>query len=694
MKQIKIALVGNPNCGKTTLFNMLTGSNQRVGNWPGVTVEKKEGYLTGRSDYLLADLPGIYSLSPYTLEEVISRDYVIKENPNLIINIVDGTCLERSLYLTTQLLELGIPIIMVINMLDVIRKRGYDIDLDKLSERFHCNVVAISALKGEGVKTLCETIDKSFGNQNFYIKYDGVIEPVLKEFENALPDTVPARVKRWCAIKQFERDSHTMREYPISAAQEAKIKAIEDKRDNDSESLIVESRYNFIEKVLSDCYFKTGGMTTTDKIDLIITNRWFSLPIFVLIMTGIYYISVTTIGALVTDFTNDTLFGEWICGNLEKFFEAHNVNPILAGLINDGIIGGVGAVLGFVPQMFVLFFLLSLVEECGYMARIAFILDRIFRRFGLSGKSFIPMLIGTGCSVPGIMASRTIENPSDRHMTIMTTPFIPCGAKMPVIALIAGGLFHGAWWVAPAAYFLGVISIILSGLMLKKTKPFAGETTPFVMELPDYHLPYMGSVFKTTWERGFSFIKKAGTIILAAAIIVWFLSRFGFVDGSFGLLDEEQLDLSLIAFLGRKIAPIFKPLGFANWQSSVATILGLVAKEEVVSVFGVLYGVSEEGLGMEQHFTMTTAFSFMVFNLLCAPCFAAIGAIRREMNNYRWTIFAIAYQTIFAYVMAFIIYHISAFFVDKEAGASFVIAVFLAVAMLIFALTPQPKNSK
>ena len=697
---IKIALAGNPNCGKTTMFNDLTGSNQFVGNWPGVTVEKKEGKLKGHKDVIITDLPGIYSLSPYTLEEVVTRNYLFQEKPDVILNLVDGSNIERNLYLTTQLTEMGIPVVIALNMMDVVRKNGDHIDTKKLSDELGCPVIETSAVKGEGCMKAAEqaiSMAESAGEFSAKHTFDHAVETALSEIESMVEGLVPAENSRWFAVKLFERDEKVLDS--LSLAQNLKLRLediiseLEKKEDDDAESIITNERYSYIAKLVGRCLQKKKtGMTTSDKIDRIVTNRWLALPIFAVVMTLVYYISWTTVGTIVTDFTNDTLFGEWISPAVENFLVRIGTADWLVGLIVEGIVGGVGAVLGFVPQMLVLFLLLCLLEDCGYMARVAFIMDRIFRRFGLSGKSFIPMLIGTGCGVPGIMASRTIEQDRDRKMTIMTTTFIPCGAKMPIVGLIAGALFGGAWWVAPSAYFIGVAAIVISGILLKKTKMFAGEPAPFVMELPAYHAPTAVNILRGTWERGWSFIKKAGTVILLASIFVWFTKSFGFVDGSFGMV--EDMDASILAAIGSFVAPIFAPLGFGNWQSTVATVLGLVAKEEVVGVFGVLYGVAgdalelvEEGAFNElgpiaQHFTALSAYSFLIFNLLCAPCFAAIGAIKREMNNPKWTWFAIGYQTVFAYTIALIVYQLGLLFTGGSFGIGTIAALVLLAAYI------------
>ena len=669
---LTIALAGNPNSGKTTLFNALTGANQYVGNWPGVTVEKKEGklkrnYCGGESDVVIIDLPGIYSLSPYTLEEVVARNYLIQEKPDVILNIIDGTNIERNLYLSMQLMELGIPVVMAVNMMDIVKRNGDTIDIKKLSKELDCDVVEISALKGLGVDKVATKAIAASQKEKTECTYEFSpdVEMAIHNVETMLCADVSEAQKRFFAIKLLERDDKIgaqMKQVP-DVSQE--IETLENVYDDDAESIITNERYTYITSIINEVCKKAkdGKETLSDKIDKVVTNRILALPIFALVMIIVYYISVTSVGALVTDWTNDGLFGDgwylggadhgiWIPGVGELVgsgLDAIGCAPFLRGLIVDGIVGGVGAVLGFVPQMFVLFIFLAFLEGCGYMARIAFIMDRIFRRFGLSGKSFIPILIGTGCGVPGVMASRTIENERDRRMTIMTTTFIPCGAKMPIIALIASALFGGAWWVAPSAYFLGIAAIIISGIMLKKTKMFAGDPAPFVMELPAYHLPTVGSVLRSMWERGWSFIKRAGTVILLASIIIWLSSNFGVQEGSFGFHEGMDLETSILGYISRAIKWIFAPLGFGEIKATIATIMGLVAKEEVVGVFGVL---DFEGL------TPLAGYSFLAFNLLCAPCFAAIGAIRREMNNAKWTMFAIVYQCGFAYVVSLIIYHI------------------------------------
>ena len=806
---IRIALAGNPNCGKTTLFNALTGSNQFVGNWPGVTVEKKEGKLKKHDGVIITDLPGIYSLSPYTLEEVVARNYLIDEKPDAILNIIDGTNLERNLYLTTQLTELGIPVVIAINMMDVVKKNGDKINVAELSRELGCKIVEISALKGDGVMQAAEEAIKAAQNGKTVPMhtFSGAVEHAIAHIEEAVLHNMPEDEQRWYAIKIFERDSKIIEKLNINVTAmehiDKDIKAAEDELDDDAESIITNERYVYIAQIIKGCYKKknAGKLSTSDKIDRIVTNRWLGLPIFAVIMFLVYYISMVTIGSMATDWANDGLFGDgwhlfgigtsayteqadefsaaseavsaftdidvtaedfdadtaltemkdftttdetatievedeetlatsemtvyydavpedadeestvamsyldavsyfeengfdepdpadygvWVPGVpvlIESLLEKTNCAEWLSGLILDGIVAGVGAVLGFVPQMLVLFLLLAFLEACGYMARIAFVLDRIFRKFGLSGKSFIPMLIGTGCGVPGIMASRTIENDRDRKMTIMTTTFIPCGAKVPFIAMIAGAIFSGSALVATSAYFIGMAAIIISGIMLKKTRMFAGDPAPFVMELPAYHMPTLLNVLRSMWERGWSFIKKAGTIILLSTILVWFTTYFGFVDGKFGMLSDEQLDMSILATIGNAIAWIFKPLGWGNWQAAVASITGLVAKENIVGTMGILYGGGDSSVyaTLAQAFTGVTAYSFLVFNLLCAPCFAAIGAIKREMNNAKWTWFAIGYQCGFAYAIALVINQLGGLFT----GNANVIGIIAAVAVIAF----------
>lgn len=816
---VKIALAGNPNCGKTTLFNALTGSNQFVGNWPGVTVEKKEGKLKYDKEVTITDLPGIYSLSPYTLEEVVARNYLINEKPDAIINIVDGTNIERNLYLSTQLLELGIPVVMAVNMMDILEKSGDKVYADKLSEKLGCPVVEISALKGTGIKEAAQKAVEIAKNKKASMpvhEFAENVEAAISSVSDMLGD-VALESRRFFAIKLLEKDDKIGTLLKNAPDVSSQIKALEDEFDDDTESIITNERYEYITSIIDECSKKAGKhkLTVSDKIDKIVTNRFLALPIFAVVMLLVYYISVTTVGGWVTDWTNDGLFGDgWhllgigsasyeeaageydVAGqkiegfiaaaeeagvNTESLMEvleaeeaeeadvdaavnsfvadskvaalktdveiteedevvdtvsvdaaafkeavsvaepdpadygvwvpgipviigngldAINCADWLSGLILDGIVAGVGAVLGFVPQMFVLFIFLAFLEACGYMARVAFIMDRIFRRFGLSGKSFIPMLIGTGCGVPGVMASRTIENDRDRKMTIMTTTFIPCGAKMPIIALIAGAFFGNAWWVSWSAFFVGIAAVICSGIILKKTKMFAGDPAPFVMELPAYHLPTVGNVLRSMWERGWSFIKKAGTVILLSTIVLWFLQGFGWVDGEFGMLEAEQLDNSILASIGNIIAPIFAPLGFGDWKMAVATVTGLIAKENVVATFGILFGfaeVAEDGAEiwslLSASITSVAAYAFLAFNLLCAPCFAAMGAIKREMNNAKWFWFAIGYQTILAYVVAFCIYQIGALITAGTFGVGTVIAL-IFVAIFLFLLFRPYKQSK
>ena len=665
---VKIALAGNPNSGKTTLFNALTGANQFVGNWPGVTVEKKEGKLKGHKDVVIMDLPGIYSLSPYTLEEVVARNYLINDRPDAILNIVDGTNLERNLYLTTQIMELGIPVVMAVNMMDLVQKNGDRIDTSQLSKQLGCEVVEISALKGTGVKEAAERalrLAESGSGTPAVHTFSGEVEEALGAIEDLLGHDIPAEQRRFYAVKLFERDGKISDQMERVPDVEPIIARTEKDMDDDAESIITNERYNYIAGVIKKSYVKKNKekLSRSDRIDRVLTNRWLGLPIFAAIMFVVYYVSVTSVGTIVTDWTNDTLFGEWIGPAAESGLEAINCAPWLTSLLVDGIIGGVGAVLGFVPQMLVLFIFLGFLEGCGYMARVAFILDRIFRKFGLSGKSFIPMLIGSGCGVPGVMASRTIENDRDRKMTVMTTTFIPCGAKLPIIALIAGALFGDAAWVAPVCYFIGIAAVVCSGIILKKFRRFAGEPAPFVMELPAYHLPTVGSVLRSMWERGWSFIKKAGTIILLSTIVIWFLQDFGVENGAFGMVAD--VNHSILAGFGSAIAWLFIPLGFGFWQAAVAAITGLVAKENVVATFGILFGVAEVAEnGVEiwgdlaAVFTPQAAFAFLVFNLLCAPCFAAMGAIKREMNNRSWFWFAIGYQCILAYCVSLCVYQI------------------------------------
>ena len=703
---IKIALAGNPNCGKTTLFNSLTGSNQFVGYWPGVTVEKKEGKLKGDKDVSIIDLPGIYSLSPYTLEEVVTRNYLIKERPNVILNIIDGTNLERNLYLTTQLMELGIPVVVTVNMMDIIEKNGDKLNTKNLSKELGCTVVEISALKGTGVMEAANKaveVAKSGVLQIPKHKFAGCVEHALAHIEEAVIHNLPEEQQRWYAIKIFERDEKVIEQLKIAEKiathVEEDIKRCEDEMDDDAESIITNERYVYISSIIEDCFVRRnkGGHTVSDKIDEIVTNRWLALPIFAVVMFIVYYVSVTTVGSILTDWTNDTLFGEWIIPAVQNGLDAISCAPWLSGLIVDGIISGVGAVLGFVPQMLVLFAFLAFLESCGYMARIAFIMDRIFRKFGLSGKSFIPMLIGTGCGVPGIMASRTIENDRDRKMTIITTTFIPCSAKLPIIALIAGALFNGASWVAPSAYFIGVVAIICSGIILKKTKIFVGEPAPFVIELPAYHMPTVSNILRSMWERGSSFIKKAGTVILLSTIFIWFSENFGFADGGFGMVDN--MNDSILAAIGGILAPLFKPLGWGDWKATVSAITGLIAKENVVGTFGILYGfgeVAENGSeiwgSLAGSMTALAAYSFLIFNLLCAPCFAAMGAIKREMNNAKWFWFAIGYQTLLAYCASLCVYQIGMLFTDGIFGIGTVAAIIIIAIFLYLFFRPYKES--
>ncbi|MBW7572258.1 ferrous iron transport protein B [Caproiciproducens faecalis] len=689
---IKIALAGNPNCGKTTMFNDLTGSSQYVGNWPGVTVEKKEGKLKGHRDVTIVDLPGIYSLSPYTLEEVVTRNFLINEHPDVIINLVDGSNMERNLYLTTQLVEIGIPVIIALNMMDVVKKKGDVINVKKLSEALGCEVVETAAVKGIGSKevaekayTMAQTKTRTVPQHSF----GASVEKAIEEIGNLSRSFVPSEFARWYAVKLFERDSKVLEELHFTKEAQDQIKATiaacEAEADDDSESIITNERYNYIGKLVTKCLHKKNpGMTVSDKIDRIVTNRWLALPIFAAVMFIVYYVSVSWLGTIVTDWTNDTLFGEIVQPAVGSWLTAVGAAEWLNSLIVDGIVGGVGAVLGFVPQMFILFFFLSILEDCGYMARVAFIMDRIFRKFGLSGKSFIPLLIASGCGVPGIMASRTIENEKDRKMTIMVTTFIPCGAKLPLIALVGGAFFPGSPWVAPAMYFMGILMVIISGIILKKTRLFVGDPAPFVMELPQYHIPGAKGVLIHMWERGKAFIIKAGTVIFVACGLIWFLSNFSW---SMQMVEQDQ---SILASIGHFIAPIFAPLGFGTWQAAVTTVSGLVAKENLVGTFGVLYGLADAAeddpamIGeFAALFTTVSAMSFMVFNLLCAPCFAAIGAIKREMGGWKWTLIALGYQTGLAYVVAFMIYQIGSVLVLGQAfGVGTAIAILLLAGIL------------
>ena len=755
--KLRIALAGNPNSGKTTLFNALTGSTQFVGNWPGVTVEKKEGKLRKFDGVIVTDLPGIYSLSPYTLEEVVARNYLIEERPDAILNIVDGTNLERNLYLTTQLTELGIPVVVAINMMDIVRRKGDKIDIRELSRQLGCEVVEISALKGDGIQAAAEAaVRAAKGTRTIpQHKFSGVVEHALAHIEEVTVHNLPEEQQRWYAIKLFERDEKVLKKLNLPAATvehiEKDIQAAEKELDDDAESIITNERYLYIGSVIKACYKKknVGELTVSDKIDRIVTNRWLALPIFALVMYLVYAVSMGTsiadggisIGTFLTDWANDVLGGEWLVEGSRALLEKWGAAPWLVGLISDGILAGVGAVLGFVPQMLVLFLMLCILEDCGYMARIAFIMDRIFRRFGLSGKSFIPMLVGTGCGIPGVMASRTIENERDRRMTIMTTTFIPCGAKMPIVGLIAGALFNGSTLVATSAYFIGIAAIVISGIMLKKTKMFAGDPAPFVMELPPYHIPAWGNVLRGTWERGWSFIKRAGSVIVIASVIIWFLSGFGTVNGRFGMVKElyndetlvtkeyvsqvaermnipedevEPMDDSILARVAQPVSFVFKPLGFGDWKPTVATVTGLVAKEEVVGTFGVLYNYDDKD-GEEEleengdqiwdkvakdfnNFSgghgKLAAYAFMIFNLLCAPCFAAIGAIKREMNSRKWTWFAICYQCCFAYVIALIVWQLGCAFAGSMNILGLVVAIALLAAICWQLFKPYKESQK
>lgn len=706
---VKIALAGNPNSGKTTLFNALTGSNQFVGNWPGVTVEKKEGKLKGHKDVIIMDLPGIYSLSPYTLEEVVARNYLITEKPDAIINIVDGTNIERNLYLSTQIMELGIPVVMAVNMADVLEKSGDVIHADKLSKKLGCEVIEISALKGTGIQKAAEkavALAQKKAAVTRVHTFSEKAEEVITAVENKLDSSIPEEQKRFFAIKLLEKDDKIQEQMKSVPDVSEEISRMEEAFDDDTESIITNERYVYISSIIGECVTKVckEKLTTSDKIDRIVTNRWAALPIFALVMFVVYYVSVTTVGDWLTGWTNDTLFGEWIVPGAQSFFAGIGCADWLTGLIVDGIISGVGAVLGFVPQMLVLFIFLAFLESCGYMARVAFIMDRIFRKFGLSGKSFIPMLIGSGCGVPGIMASRTIENDRDRKMTIMTTTFVPCGAKLPIIALIAGAFFGNAGWVSWSAYFVGVAAIICSGVILKKTRMFSGDPAPFVMELPAYHWPTAGNMLRSMWERGWSFIKKAGTIILLSTIVLWFLMSFGWTDGGFGMLEAEQLDESILALIGSAISWIFAPLGWTQagegWKMAVAAVTGLIAKENVVATFGLLFGfaeVAEDGAevwgSLASVMTPVAAYGFLVFNLLCAPCFAAMGAIKREMNNAKWFWFAISYQCVMAYIVSMCIYQIGTLITTGTFGIGTVVAFLLVIGLLYLLFRPY-KQSK
>ena len=701
-----IALAGNPNSGKTTLFNALTGSRQHTGNWPGVTVEKKEGRLKNHEDILIQDLPGIYSLSPYTLEEVVSRAYLVKEQPDMVLDIVDGTNIERNLYLTTQLLELHLPVVLAVNMADMVRASGNTLDLKKLSAVLGCPVISISALKKEGLDELTAELAKPQPTGHRPDSFEPQVLQALEEIQKLLADKVPPQSLYWYAVKAFERDEQVLEELHLDPEQTRRLEAIvtkvEKEYDDDAESILTTQRYNYIERVLAGCFTKratTSSLTLSDKIDRVVTNRWLALPVFVLVMWVIYTIAmgqtVVSIGTMGTDWVNDVLFGEWIPNGVETLLTTLGVGEVLSSLIQDGIVAGVGAVLGFVPQILVLFFLLSILEDCGYMSRVAFVMDRLFRRFGLSGKSFIPLLVATGCGVPGIMASRTIEQDRDRKLTVMTTGFIPCGAKMPIIGLFAGAVFGQNAWVATSAFVIGIAAVVVSGIILKKFKVFAGEPAPFVMELPAYHWPTLANLLASTWERGWSFIKRAGTLILASSIVLWFLQSFGIVNGSLSLVEDNNV--SLLADLGRMLAWIFVPLGWAGdmaWKATVATFTGLIAKEEVVNTFGVLYAglgeVSEEGTeiwaAVAADFSAVTAWSFLIFNLLCAPCFAAMGAIKREMNNWKWTLASIGYMCGFAYVVSLMVYQIGGLFTGEVTFSVFSVVAFALLGLLLVLL--------
>ena len=707
---IRIALAGNPNSGKTTLFNALTGSNQYVGNWAGVTVEKKEGKLKKHGDVILTDLPGIYSLSPYTLEEVVARNYLINERPDAILNIVDGTNLERNLYLTTQLMELGIPVVIAINMMDIVRRNGDEIDTEILSKRMGCRVVEISALKGDSIDIAADMAIEAAKAEHKKPRhiFSGVVEHALAHIEEAAIHNMPEEQQRWYSVKIFERDERVLGYLNLDAAvikhMESDITEVEEIMDDDAESIITNERYNYIVGIMQSCYKRkhSNRMSISDKIDRVVTNRILALPIFALIMFLVYYLAIGSVGNMTVEFMNEKLFGEWIVPGVNAGLDSLGCPGWLVGLVSDGIVGGVGAVLGFVPQMFILFLLLSLLEDCGYMARIAFIMDRLFRKFGLSGKSFIPMLVGVGCGVPGVMASRTIENERDRRMTIMTTCFIPCGAKMPIIGLFAGAIFGGSGLVAVSAYFIGIASVVISGIILKKTKIFSGDPAPFVMELPAYHAPVAINIFRATWERGWSFVKKAGTVILLSTILLWFLQGFGFEGSTFGMVENN--DNSLLAYIGNGVAFLFAPLGFGNWQAAVATFTGLMAKEGIVSTFGVLLDVSGEvteassalHLAVSQHFggSGVIAYSFMAFNLLCAPCFAAMGAIKREMNSGKWTFFALAYMTGFAYAVSLMIYQFGSWFEGGGNVAGTVVASVIIIFMLYMLIRPYKESTR
>ena len=701
---LKIALAGNPNCGKTTLFNVLTGSNQYVGNWPGVTVEKKEGSYKKEKGIIITDLPGIYSLSPYTLEEVVARNYLINERPNAILNIVDGTNLERNLYLTTQLMEIGIPVVVAINMMDVVRRRGDKIDIDALGRQLGCKIVEISALKGDGIEQAAEIAIEAARNGNYEPRhiFSGDVEHAIAHIEEACVHELPDEQQRWYAIKLFERDDRVRGVLKLRSDKiihiEKDITAVERLMDDDAESIITNERYNYISEITKTCYKRKclKRITNSDRIDRIVTNRVLALPIFALIMFIVYALSIGTVGDWTVGFMNDTLFGGIIAPAVDSGLKGIGCAPWLVSLVVDGIVGGVGAVLSFVPQMMILFLLLSLLEDCGYMSRVAFIMDKLFRKFGLSGKSFIPLLVATGCGVPGIMASRTIELERDRRMTVMTTGFIPCGAKMPMVGFIAGALFGGSAWIATSAYLLGIAAVIVSGLILKKTKPFGGDPAPFVMELPSYHLPVANNVLRSAWERGWGFIKRAGTVVLAAGVILWILQNLSF-SGGFHYITDENGGKSILEVLGGFIAWIFKPLGFGNWQTAVATVLGLLAKEEVVGAFGTMAetGAGQAALGLELfNGSQLAGFSFMVFNLLCAPCFAAMGAIRREMNSFKWTAGAIAYMCVFAYAVSLMIYQIGMLISTGTFGVGTVAAFTVLAVMLLLLVRPNPNLKK
>ena len=705
---IKIALAGNPNCGKTTLFNALTGSNQYVGNWPGVTVEKKEGKMKNYKDVIVTDLPGIYSLSPYTLEEVVARNYLINEKPDVILNIIDGTNLERNLYLTTQLIELGSPVVIAINMMDIVRKNGDVIDIEKLSKTIGCKIVEISALKGTGIDEAAQLAIAAAENGKKVPRhiFSGTVEHTLAHIEEAAVHNMAFEMQRWYSIKIFERDEKVLSELnlepSILAHIEEDIKLLESELDDDAESIITNERYNYVESILKDSYKKKRirKQTVSDMIDRVVTNRVLALPIFVLIMLLVYTISMGTIGDWVTTFMNDTLFGEWVVPGVTSALVAINCAPWLVSLIADGIVGGVGAVLGFVPQLLILFIMLSLLEDCGYMSRVAFIMDKLFRKFGLSGKSFIPLLIASGCGVPGVMASRTIEQERDRRMTIITTCFIPCGAKMPIVGFVAAALFGNSPLIATSAYFLGVMAVVITGLMLKKTKPFLGDPAPFVMELPAYHMPVPSNVFRATAERGWDFVKRAGTVIVAASVIVWVLNSLSF-DGGLHYIGDGT-EISILSVIGSAIAVIFKPLGFGTWQAAVATILGLVAKEEVVGVFGSLSSMTGEiaesgsvAMGLEFFDgNKLSAYSFMMFNLLCAPCFAAMGAIKREMNNWKWTAFALGYMCVFAYAVSLVVYQLGMAFTGNMNVFGVITSAVILAVMIFMLVRPVKKKSK